>query len=467
MKNNFFEDEKTELKKSTSELKEAIISIVSILNKHQKGILYFGIKNDGTVLGQQIGKDTLRNISRTITDSIEPKIYPIIEEIELEGKSCIKVEFEGNDIPYFANGRTYIRVSDEDKQLSQRELRNLILKANKADSQWENQVTKYNYEDIKEELLKSCIKQGNESQRINYKYTNKHDILNRLGLINEEGYLLNAGNALFGKNANIVLKMAVFATETKNTFIDISRKTGNIIELSKIGEAYVKEHIKWTVNLKTGRIERLEIPEIPVDSIREAIMNCLCHQSMVTNQEAEISIFKDRIEIYNPGTFPEEYTPQDFIKGTGKSILRNKIIAQTLFLSHEIEAFGTGIRRIYEECQKNNVKVDFRQDKLGFTVIFYRKSDEELEQIANVPLNVLLNVPLNVPLNLSEKEKKILEIIEKKHNITQNELAKKLQTTDKTIKRYMDKLKESRIIERVGSKKAGYWKINKENFSSK
>ena len=117
--------------------------------------------------------------------------------------------------------------------------------------------------------------------------------------------------------------------------------------------------------------------------------------------------------------------------------------------------------------QKNNVKVDFRQDKLGFTVIFYRKSDEELEQIANVPLNVPLNVPFNVPLNLSEKEKKILEIIEKKHNITQNELAKKLQTTDKTIKRYMDKLKESRIIERVGSKKAGYWKINKENFSSK
>ncbi len=146
--------------------------------------------------------------------------------------------------------------------------------------------------------------------------------------------------------------MAVFATNTKNTFIDISRRTGNIIELSQIGENYVKEHIKWTANFKTGRIERLEIPEIPVDSIREAIMNCLCHQSMISNQESEISIFKDRIEIYNPGTFPEEYTPQDFIDGTGKSILRNKIIAQTLFLTHEIEAFGTGIRRIYEECQK-------------------------------------------------------------------------------------------------------------------
>ena len=41
------EDEQTELKKSTSELKEAIISIVAILNKHKKGEVYFGIKTDG------------------------------------------------------------------------------------------------------------------------------------------------------------------------------------------------------------------------------------------------------------------------------------------------------------------------------------------------------------------------------------------------------------------------------------
>ncbi len=134
MNNKFSEDETTELKKSTSELKEAIISIVSILNKHQKGIIYFGIKNDGTILGQQIGEDTLRNILRTITDSIEPKIYPVIDVIKLENKNCIKIEFEGNDIPYLANGRAYIRVSDEDKCLSQHELRNLILKVNRADT---------------------------------------------------------------------------------------------------------------------------------------------------------------------------------------------------------------------------------------------------------------------------------------------------------------------------------------------
>ena len=87
------ESETLELKKSTSELKEAIISIVSILNKHQGGEIYFGIKNDGTIVGQTITENTIREISKTISDNIEPKIFPKIIEIILEGKKCIHVEF--------------------------------------------------------------------------------------------------------------------------------------------------------------------------------------------------------------------------------------------------------------------------------------------------------------------------------------------------------------------------------------
>jgi len=57
------ESETVELKKSTSELKEAIIAIAAILNKHNKGRLYFGIRNDGMVIGQDIGRNTIRKVS--------------------------------------------------------------------------------------------------------------------------------------------------------------------------------------------------------------------------------------------------------------------------------------------------------------------------------------------------------------------------------------------------------------------
>ncbi len=75
----FTESEIVELKKSTSELKEAIVSLSAMLNKHSKGMVYFGINDDGNVFGQQIGKATLKDISRAISDWIEPKVYPDIQ----------------------------------------------------------------------------------------------------------------------------------------------------------------------------------------------------------------------------------------------------------------------------------------------------------------------------------------------------------------------------------------------------
>lgn len=78
------ETETLKLKKSTSELKEAVISIVAILNKHQKGEVYFGIKNDGSVVGQDIGEQTIWDVSKAVSDNIEPGIYPEISRVILD-----------------------------------------------------------------------------------------------------------------------------------------------------------------------------------------------------------------------------------------------------------------------------------------------------------------------------------------------------------------------------------------------
>ncbi len=156
------ENEKIEFKTSTAELQSALDSIVAILNKHQKGILYFGVKNDGTPVGQIIGANTLRDVSRAITDHIEPKIFPIVEKVMLNGKECIKVEFEGNNIPYFANGRAFIRVSDEDKKISQKELKNMILQTERKNNKWEEEPSNITIDDIDEETLKKFIEKGNK-----------------------------------------------------------------------------------------------------------------------------------------------------------------------------------------------------------------------------------------------------------------------------------------------------------------
>ncbi len=70
------ETEQIEFKKLTGELKESVISIASMLNKHKSGVLYFGVRNDGEVIGQQIGDNTLRDVSQAIANFIKPQIIP-------------------------------------------------------------------------------------------------------------------------------------------------------------------------------------------------------------------------------------------------------------------------------------------------------------------------------------------------------------------------------------------------------
>ena len=121
------ESEKIEFKKSTSELIEGVISISAMLNKHGEGMVYFGVKDNGDVIGQKdINENTLRDVSRKIAEGIKPQIIPTIALELINDKKIIKVSVKGNDIPYSAFGKYYSRSFDEDKQLSPEMLKALI-----------------------------------------------------------------------------------------------------------------------------------------------------------------------------------------------------------------------------------------------------------------------------------------------------------------------------------------------------
>ncbi len=109
------ETETLEFKKTTGEMKEAMFSISSILNKHGIGTLYFGVKPSGDVIGQ--------DVSRAVYENIRPQIYPAIEEVVLDQKHLIKVEFSGENAPYSAAGRYYLRTADEDREVTPDELK--------------------------------------------------------------------------------------------------------------------------------------------------------------------------------------------------------------------------------------------------------------------------------------------------------------------------------------------------------
>ncbi|MDR1953758.1 MAG: putative DNA binding domain-containing protein [Clostridiales Family XIII bacterium] len=349
------ETETLEFKKTTGELNEGIVSIASILNKHSKGELYFGIKNDGTVIGQQIGEQTLRDVSKSISDNIEPQIYPVVEEVKLGGKSCIHVAFEGSEAPYFAFGRVRMRVADEDKKLTPTEVENYFRRKLSKVSDWDTSPSGYDFDDIDEEKLKHYMKRSNESGRLQYEYSSKEEILNKLNLL-ADGKPNNAAIAMFANNPRLEIQMAIFATEEKVTFTDISRKSATILDLVDLGEKYIINNIRWRAVINGSSLQRQEIPEVPIVAVREALYNSYAHKDFRVPQNNEISIYSNRIEIYNPGTFPPGLSPEDFLDGSGKSVHRNALLAQIMYYSKDIENFGTGLKRIADTCNEAGVK---------------------------------------------------------------------------------------------------------------
>ena len=447
------ESEKLEFKKTTGELKEGVISLAAILNKHGGGELYFGIRNDGVVLGQMVSEKTLREISQAVSNSVEPKIYPQITEVTIDDKQCVHVAFSGEDAPYFAYGRAYIRVADEDKLLSAAELESLFLKKNASRDLWDEELSGKTAADVSEDILREYIERANRAGRIDFTYTTRDEVLNRLA-VTTDGKLKNAADALFCGSSMLEMQMAIFAGTERLTFNDIKRESGSVISLVETAEKYIRNNIRWRVVLD-GSLQRKEIPEIPTDAIREALINSYCHRDYRSSQNNEITIYSNRVEIYNPGTFPEGMTPQDFIKKRERSVKRNPFLAQLMYYTKDIESFGTGLLRITTACEEAGIKVEFQLLKKGFAVVFYRP-DARFET-GDVSNNVPKNFPKNVPLN--EIEKLIISSISQNPKVTQEQLATVISKSRKTVQRYLSGLRDKNVVKYVGPKNGGHWEI--------
>ncbi len=261
-------------------------------------------------------------------------------------------------------------------------------------------------------------------------------------------HLNNAGKMLFSNKKPITLKMAVFATNEKKTFIDMYQVEGNIFELISEAEQYVKKNIKWSV--KIDGFERIETPEVPVEALREIIINSFAHANYIGSSRHEIDIHPNRIAIYNPGSFPDGLIPEDFRNKDISSKIRNELICNVLFRCGDVESWSTGLRKVYDLCDENGVNIGYEKEYDGFW-FFFKRDDTR---------SVTRNVTRNNVENLTELEKQILAEVQKNPKINRDLLSQITGRSSRHIQRALDELKRNNLIERVGSTKGGYWKVN-------
>ncbi len=115
-----------------------------------------------------------------------------------------------------------------------------------------------------------------------------------------------------------------------------------------------KDFVLSKIDLWVGtRAESIQVPtayEIPQEVVAEAIVNAVCHRDYTSNASVQVMLFKDRLEVWNPGALPPTLTLEK-LKGAHPSVPANPLIAEPMYLAKYIERMGTGIRDMIERCR--------------------------------------------------------------------------------------------------------------------
>jgi len=439
------ETEHREFKKSLAELKSGLISIAAILNKHGRGEVWFGIRNDGKVVGLEVTDKTLRDVSQSIAAHIEPRIYPHVTLEPLDGVSCIKVLFEGGDKPYFAHGRAYMRVADEDRQLSAKELEKIIVDKNQERLRWDNQACSLSVDQLDHVKLRMFV------ERAGLKWDKPENALDKLGLL-KEGQLVNAAKLFFTAEP-MELRCAVFGTTDSAMIIDRHDIKGDILELIEAAQKYVLKNIH--IGMRLEGLYRKDVPEIAIEALREAVINAFCHRDYRDPDYVQVAIYKDRVEIRNPGGLFGGITIADLRKGH-ISKRRNPLIADLFRRIEMVEAWGRGMPLIL----KYEPDVKFLEMADIFIAAFDRPSyksgfqDEHSPEKGDGLVDGLVD-------GLAESQKSILALVRADGRVSKREMAQQLGISTTAVDKNIETLKMKGFLKRVGPDKGGRWEVLK------
>lgn len=447
------ENETTEFKKSLAELQEGIISLCAMLNKHGHGELWFGIAPDGKAVGIEIGEKTERDVSQKIAEQLEPKVFPCISSELRDGKECLKIVCQGQDAPYYVRGRAYIRVADADRKLSPNELENLILVKHHDAMLWDKHPSQSTTCDLDESKVKAF------TSRAGLEWDDLENALSKLDCLSGKTPV-NAAMLFFGKGPVAKLRCAVFATDTSSTILDQHDYEGDILYLIEEAQKYILKNIH--IGMELDGLYRIDVPEISQPAFREAIINAFCHRDYRDPDEVRVAIFKDRVEIRNPGSLYGGLTIEDLRSNAHVSKRRNPLVANLLRRIHMVEGWGRGMPLILE----NEPTAEFREVAQIFITVFRRKSFRDVDKgtttITDTKTSTITSTKNFVGfIREDSKEWQILEKISENPVISLDELCNYVGLKRGGIRYHIDKLRKMGILSREGTK-GGKWIIHAE-----
>ena len=144
--------------------------------------------------------------------------------------------------------------------------------------------------------------------------------------------------------------------------------------------------------------------------------------------------------------------------GKHNSKPHNPRIAHVFYLAGFIESWGRGVEKIFRSCEEDGLAEPvYTIHPRDLMIRFDAPADRVIHR--NGTTNVPINVPINVSLNLSEMDKEILRLVIGNPAITMQQIADVMGIHRKTVSRHVQVMEEQKLVERVGSRKKGTWKV--------
>lgn len=434
----------------------------------QGAVMYFGVNDDHEVIG-------LENVDRLMED-IPNKIVTtmgIVVDVNLheqDGLEYIEVVIEPSNIPINYRGKYYYRSGSTMQELRGPALQQFILK--KMGRSWDDVINDHaTLDDIDRGAIDYFLKNGIRANRIPEEQLNDStkDVLTSLHLMDEKGHLKNAALLLFGKDplkffTSVRFKIGRFGNDESDLLIqDIIE--GNIIQMAdRVLEVLKAKYLVSPVRFEGMR--RYEELEVPIESLREMLYNSICHKDY-TGLDIQMHVYNDHVEIWNEGELPDGYN-EEVLYGKHSSKPRNRNIADTMFKAGFIDTWGRGYKKIQDGFKVAGLPMPTVKSEFGGTTVTFQRGYDVLKGRKYVTSNVGSgasfvgsdvgsNVGSFSVVQLSERQRKICELIKDNAYISSKQMSVVLSVVRRTVERDLAALQKMGVLLREGNTSAGRW----------
>lgn len=444
--------------KYTSRIDEDIVAFANA----RGGTLLLGVRDDGTVVGEHLTNDLKAKIN-SLARNCKPSISVEMEQV---GDVVAVVVQEGAEKPYSCGSGYYRRLDGNTQKVSHDELR--IMFAENEPLPFEEKTVKgFTFDDVSKAKIRAFTKEAG----IRIGSTAVPDFLRSLKVA-DETRVKNAGILFFARDVHDHLhqaQMTLLAFKGTDRLHIYDRRDVRDDLLIQFNEAvaFLKKHLN--VRSEIRGVNREDIYEIPLEVLREALVNALMHRDYsITGTQVSVEVYDDRVEIVNPGGLPKGLSIRDL--GT-VSIRRNELIADLFFRLHKVERIGMGIRKMKEAMVSAGLHEPTFATDAFFRAMFQRSPEFALkegkeglekrfgEKLGDGWEELVERLEEKLGEKLREGERNILRLIHCNKRISIREMAREVGISTTAIDKNLTKLKNKGILRRVGPDKGGHWEV--------